>query len=183
MKQGLLLIDIQNDYFPGGKYELEAPEKAAEETAKVLKYFRERNLPIFHICHINTSLNAAFLKPNSVGTEFFKTVAPKENETKIIKHSPDSFLKTNLKEKLEAKGITHLVVCGMMTHMCVDTTVRAAAKYGYDVTLISDACATRDLVWEDEVISAKEVQGAFLAALASGFAKVIKAEKWLKMQE
>lgn len=180
MKQGLVLIDIQNDYFPGGKYELEGAEKAAREAAKVLRYFRENDLPVFHVCHINIAPNPPFFSPNSKGAEFFEAVAPKDGEITIIKHTPDSFLRTHLNDELEAAGVTELVVCGMMTHMCVDTTVRSASRYGYPVTLIGDACATRNLEWHHEVIGAKEVQGAFLAALDSGFATVVTADEWLK---
>lgn len=183
MKKGLILIDIQNDYFPGGKYVLNAPKKAAEQAVKILSYFREKGLPVFHVSHVNVNLNPAFFAPHSEGVEFFKDVAPLEGEIKVIKHSPDSFFKTDLKEQLDAQGVTHLVICGMMTHMCIDTTVRSASHYGYPIELIEDACATRDLLWEEHVIPAKTVQSVFMAALASGFASVDKADEWLSQQE
>ncbi len=98
----------------------------------------------------------------------------------IIKHRPDSFLGTNLKEKLEEKSVDAFVVCGMMTHMCIDTTVRAAGNYGYSVTLIEDACATRDLVWGGITVLAEQVQTAYMAALDGTFARVLKADAWIK---
>ncbi len=67
----------------------------------------------------------------------------------------------------------------MMTHMCIDTTVRAAAALGYEIDLIADACATRDLTWEGMMIPAEQVQGAYLAAMSGTFATVYRAEAWI----
>lgn len=179
MKQGLVLIDLQNDYFKGGKFELYKPETAAENAAKVLDYFRKQGLPIFHVQHINVKPNPVFFEPDTEGVNIYKDVAPIENEVRIIKHYPDSFLQTNLQEQLQAQGVTELVICGMMSHMCVDTTVRAAVARGYKVILIGDACTTRDLEWQGKILPAQDVHDAFMAALASGFAKVIKVNEWL----
>ncbi len=96
----------------------------------------------------------------------------------IEKHTPDSFYQTNLKSELDKKDIRHLVVCGMMTHMCVDTTVRATRSLGYDITLIEDACATRDLEWNNAVVPAPVVQAAFMASLSGSFAEITTADKW-----
>lgn len=103
-----------------------------------------------------------------------------DGEEIIIKHRPDSFLGTSLKDKLEEKGIDTLVVCGMMTHMCIDTTVRSAVNYGYFVELIEDAVATRDLIWGGITVSAEQVQSAYMAALNGTFAKVQNADAWMK---
>ncbi|MDP4153368.1 MAG: cysteine hydrolase family protein [Bacillota bacterium] len=183
MKIGLILVDIQNDYFKGGKYELVKPEQAASQANKILNFFREHGLPIYHIRHISTNPGASFFTPDTAGADFYRKCIPFDGEEIIIKHRPDSFLGTNLKEKLEEKGVEQLVVCGMMTHMCVDTTVRTASSYGYSVTLIEDACATRDLKWGETAVSAEQVQSAFMAALNGTFAKVMKADMWIKENE
>jgi nicotinamidase-related amidase len=180
MKIGLVLVDIQNDYFKGGKYELVHPEQAAMQANKVLTFFRKQNLPIFHVRHISTNPGASFFLPDTVGAEFYKDCWPIEGEEIIIKHRPDSFLNTNLKEKLEEKGIDTLVMGGMMTHMCIDTTVRAASAHGYAVELIEDACATRDLEWAGNKILADQVQNAYMAALSGTFAKVSKSDEWIE---
>ena len=179
MKQCLVLIDIQNDYFKGGKYELVNPEQAAMQAIKVLTRFREWGWPVVHVCHLSIQPRAAFFIPDTEGSEIYREIRPLETEDVIIKHRPDSFLDTTLKAKLEEKGINQLVVCGMMTHMCIDTTVRAAVGHGYDVTLIEDACATRDLEWHGNIISAEQVQNVYLASLAGMFARVVKADTWI----
>lgn len=176
MKTGLILIDIQNDYFEGGKYPLIHPEQAARQAKKMLDFFREQQWPIYHIRHISIRPSAGFFISETTGAEFYKETCPVDGEEIIIKHRPDSFLGTNLKEKLDADGIETLVVCGMMTHMCIDTTVRAAAGYGYSVTLIEDACATRALEWRGTKISAEQVGSAYMAALDGSFASVVRAD-------
>ena len=183
MKLGLIMIDIQNDYFKGGRYELVNPEKAAVQAKKILTFFREQGWPIYHVRHINQKVDAAFFLPETSGSGFFSECYPLEGEEIIIKHRPNSFLDTNLNEKLEENGIDTLVVCGMMTHMCIDTTVRAVGNFGYPVTLIEDACATRDLEWGGITVPAEHVQNAYMAALNGTFAKVLKADMWINEQQ
>ncbi len=183
MKQALILVDIQNDYFKGGSYELVSPEQAAIQAKKILTLFREQRWPIYHVRHISTSPSAKFFLPDTEGSEIHQDIYPLDGEQIIIKHRPDSFFGTNLKEKLDESDIDMLIICGMMTHMCIDTTVRAAVNYGYSVELIEDACATRDLKWNENTIKAEQVQNTFMAALDGSFAKVLKADAWIKEQK
>lgn len=183
MKKGLILVDIQNDYFKGGKHELTKPEQAAQQANKILTFFRQQGWPVFHVRHISTRPDADFFIPDTVGADFYKDTRPLEGEEIIIKNKPNSFTGTNLKEKLTENSIDSLVVCGMMTHMCIDTTVRAAADYGYPVILIEDACATGDLVWRGSAIPADRVHNAFMASLDGNFAGVMKAEEWIRKME
>ncbi len=91
-----------------------------------------------------------------------------------MKHVPSSFLGTGLAGILAEKGAGELVVCGMMTHMCVDTTVRACMDHGLAVTLLADACATKDLVFNGVKIPAETVQSTYMASLDGLFARVIE---------
>lgn len=179
LKIGLILIDIQNDYFKGGKHELFEPEQAALQAKKILDFFREHQLPIYHVRHISTKPGASFFLPDTVGADFQETLQPFEGEKIVIKNRPDSFQDTDLKDKLDLDNINTLVICGMMTHMCIDTTVRSASNYGYSVTLIEDACTTRDLKWAGNTITASQVQLSYMAALHGTFANVCKADFWL----
>jgi nicotinamidase-related amidase len=172
MKSALVLIDIQNDYFKGGKLELYKPEQAAKNASSVLEIFREKGLPIFHVQHINTREGATFFLPDSDGITIHNSVYPLQGEQIIVKHAPNSFFETQLQHKLVEKNIKNLVVCGMMSHMCVDTTVRAAKDLGYSVTLLQDACTTKDLLWDNTVINAQVVHNTFMASLNGAFAKV-----------
>jgi len=173
----LLIIDIQNDYFPGGAMQLEGADDAGARAAKVLEKFRNDKLPIIHVRHLSTRPGATFFLPGTKGADIHKSVAPRDGEVVVEKNFPNSFRNTNLEETLKKNGVKNLVVAGMMTHMCVDASVRQAADLGYKVTLVGDACATRAQSFGGETIPAKQVHGAFLAALNGFYAKVVKANE------
>lgn len=172
MKTALLLVDIQNDYFPGGKMELSGSQEAAEKAAAVLAEFRTKNLPVIHIQHIAARPGATFFLPGTAGIEFHESVKPVEGEAVFQKHFPNSFRNTPLLDHLRTLEIGRLVICGMMTHMCIDTTTRAAWDHGFVCTLIGSACATRSLSINGKTISAEDVHNSFLAALNGTFAEV-----------
>ena len=175
--QGLLLIDIQNDYFPGGKMELAGSEGAGKNAGKLLSAFRARRSPIWHVQHISNRPGATFFLPDTDGVNIHSSVMPLAGEAIIIKHYPNSFRETALLEQLREKGITSLVVAGMMTHMCVDTTVRAASDLGFQCLLAHDACATRDLSFDGSSVPAHHVQTAYMAALNGLFARISSTEE------
>ena len=145
-KPVLLLIDIQNVYFTEGEYKLSDPEAAAENAAKILAFFRKKGLPVIHVKHQFKKL-PGYKEPLKDLNELHSSVFPEKGELVIGKTAPNSFYKTELLEALRAYGADHVVVAGMMTHMCVDTTVRAARDYSLPVTVIGDACATKSLAF------------------------------------
>jgi len=179
MSVGLIVIDIQNDYFPGGKMELEGSEQAGQVAGRLLGFFRERRLPVFHIQHIAVRPEATFFLPNSEGVEIHQSVKPLNGEIVIQKHFPNSFRETGLLQHLQRDNIQQLVVVGMMTHMCVDATTRAATDYGYECLIAHDACATRSLKFGDRVVSALDVHTSFLAPLNGTYGKVMSADEIL----
>lgn len=115
---------------------------------------------------------ASFFLPDTPGVEIHPAVKPLDGESVTIKHFPHCFRETTLQASLQAAGISQLVVAGMMTHMCVDTTVRAAADRGFRCRLAADACATRDLSFNGETVKADSVQLAYLAGLNGLFTEV-----------
>jgi nicotinamidase-related amidase len=169
----LLIVDIQNDYFPGGAMELEGADAAGSQAGKALAQFRAQGMPIIHVKHLSLRPGATFFLPNTRGAEIHVAVKPQGDETVIEKNFPNSFRNTPLQAELERRGIKNLVLAGMMTHMCVDATVRHAADLGYKVTLIGDACATRAQTYGGETVPARQVHAAFLAALNGFYAKVV----------
>jgi len=177
MIQALLLIDIQNDYFPGGAMELMGSSTAAVQAGKLLRAFRQKALPVIHIQHISTRPGATFFLPNTDGVQIHESVTPNSGEAVFQKHYPNSFRETRLLEHLREHQISQLVIAGMMTHMCIDTTSRAATDLGFQAVLAHDACATRALSLNGATVSAKSVQTAFLAALNGLFAKVLSVEE------
>jgi len=179
MKTALILIDIQNDYFPGGKMELDKPLAAVQQARRLLDFFRRQGWPTVRIQHISTRPDATFFLPDTDGLNFHETIRPLPGEPVILKHYPNSFCGTGLLEHLQGLNVDDLVICGMMTHMCVDATTRAAADFGYPVRLAADACATRALAYGETQVPAQHVQAAFLAALKS-YGKVMSTEEILE---
>jgi len=175
MKPALILIDIQNDYFPGGKMELEGSPEASLQAAKLLERFRAKQLPLVHIQHVSNRPGATFFVPGTEGMNIHANVAPRAGETVLQKNFPNSFRGTTLLEHLRALGADHLVIAGMMTHMCVDATTRAAFDLGFSCSLAHDACATRALVFDEQRVPAAQVHAAFVAALSGLYAKVQSA--------
>lgn len=179
MARALVIVDIQDDYFPGGKFPLVGPEAAAARAARLLDGFRAAGETIVHVRHVWDEPDAAFMKPGTPGIEINAAVAPRDGETVISKAHPNAFLETPLEQTLRAAGADELVVCGMMTSMCVDATVRAAADLGFDVAVAHDACAAPDLEFGGRRVAAADVHAAFLAALGSGYARVAAADELL----
>jgi nicotinamidase-related amidase len=175
MKEALLIVDIQNDYFEGGKMALDGAEKASNNARIALEYFRNRRTPIIHVKHVDVQDQLTFFKPDDAwGTEIHHSVKPNEYEPVFIKHTPNAFYQTDLLKHLKNEGITNLTICGMMTHMCVDATTRAAKDYGFDIRLLEDACTTMNLEFNGNLVNAELVHVSFVAALGQYYAKPIK---------
>ncbi len=165
----LLIIDIQEYYFPGGGMQLENPEIAGMNAGLVLNQFRKSGLPVYHIRHNFDS-----------GGNFHHYVKPFKNEKVISKDHANAFQGTELLECLRADSINQVVICGMQTHMCVEATVRAAHDYGFSCILVSDACATRTLQYEEHIIPAKNVHFSTLQTLRGTYATIVPTETLLR---
>ncbi len=174
-KTGLLIVDLQNDYFPDGKQPLTGIEQASEQAKAILELFRERELPVIHVRHENPSGDGVLFVKDSEGAKIHSMVAPLESECVIVKRQINSFLGTELKQLLDEKQLDKLVIMGAMIHMCIDAATRAAADYGYSCMLVHDACATLELEFMDLVVPADHVHGAFMNALTS-YAEVVDAQ-------
>lgn len=173
MSQGLLIVDIQNDYFDGGSMQLVGMEQAAENAAAVLAQFREKECPVFHVQHLSVRPGSTFFVPGTDGVEINQQVAPIEGECLVQKHYPNSFRDTDLLDQVRASKVEALTIVGAMSHMCIDATTRAAFDFGFNCTVLQDACATRDLEFQGEKVQAGDVHASFMAALSAPYANVI----------
>lgn len=179
MNACLILIDLQNDYFVGGNMELVHIKQAAVNAQQLLEKFRSKNLPIIHIQHISTRPGATFFLPNTKGVEINEMVSPLMGEKVVDKRYPNSFRETALLEILKKTEKDSLVICGAMSHMCIDATTRAAFDYGFNCVVVEDACATKDLVFKGRTIQAADVHASFMAALSVPYAQVITTNEAL----
>ena len=179
MNSGLILVDIQNDYFAKGRMELVGMDAAAENASRLLAYFRDNQKPTFHIQHISTREGATFFLPNTRGAAFHDSVKPEADDRVIQKHYPNSFRETVLLDELKKARVDSVVICGAMSHMCIDATTRAAADLGFECTLIHDGCATRSLDFGTQKVLAEDVHASFMAALGAAYAQVISCGDFL----
>jgi len=177
VKTALLLVDIQREYFPGGAMPLDSSVEAAIQARRLLALFRHNHLPVVFIQHVSLDPEAISFRPGSLGVSFTTSIHPLPGETVVCKHHPNSFRGTNLLELVRTDNVSRLVICGMMTHMCIDATTRAASDYGFECIVAADACATRDLTFAGETVPAAMVQRAFLAALDGTYGRVINTDE------
>jgi len=176
MTTTLVIVDIQNDYFPGGKNPLVGSLHAAKAARRLLDAFRERGQPVVFVQHLSSRPGASFFLPETAGAAIHPLIEPRPEETVIVKHFPNSFRETPLLDHLKGLGADRLVICGMMTHMCVDATVRAAVDLGFDCLVAGEACATKDLSFDGVQVLAEQVQAAFLAALNGTYGQVVSVQ-------
>ena len=179
MTTALVIVDIQNDYFPEGKMSLVGPIEAAQQAARLLDRFRATQRPIIHIQHIAVRPGATFFLPGTPGADFHSNVQPLPGETIVQKNFPNSFRDTPLLDVLREQRVNRLIICGMQTNMCIDATTRAAADYGFECLVAADACAARNLTFDGLTVPAEQVHHAFLAALNGSYAKVLKVDQIL----
>lgn len=157
MKTALLIIDIQNFYFPGDGPGLENAEQASIAAKEILQIFREKKQLVVHVRH-----------KSDKGFEIHKNVEPLLTEKVITKEEVNAFLGTDLLEYLRSNSINRLVITGMQTQMCLEAAVRAAHDFGFECIVVQDACATRNLKFGGKVVKAEDVQVSTLAAITDG---------------
>jgi len=167
-RKALLIIDIQDFYFPGGSSALVEPEKAAANAALLLERFRKENLPVIHVRH-----------NSKTGSDIHKTVRPLQTEKIISKDEVNCFIGTDMAAYLKTINPDTLVICGMQTHMCVEAATRASSDMGYKCILIHDACATKDLIFGDRIIKSADVHYSTLSTLRN-YALVKSTSEYLK---
>jgi nicotinamidase-related amidase len=179
MKPGLILVDIQNDYFPGGRMELSGIEQASANARDLLSAFRDRRWPTFHIQHVFLMPEAPFFSPGTEGVKIHESVAPLASELVIEKHFPNSFRESTLLDEIKKAGVDSLVICGAMSHMCIDATTRHAGDLGFSCSVVHDACATRDVEFEGKTVRAADVHASFMSALGWGYARLTSTRDFL----
>jgi nicotinamidase-related amidase len=178
-KRALIVVDIQNDYFPGGKWTLSGIEAAADNAARLIAAARASDDLVVHVRHEFPSKEAPFFVPGSDGAQTHPKVRNKDGEHVVLKHNVNAFRDTDLKEVLDRNGIEAVTICGAMSHMCVDAATRAANDFGYQVTVVHDACASRDLEFNGVVVPAAQAHAAFMAALGFAYAAAPSTDEYL----
>lgn len=178
MKNALILVDIQNDYFDGGKWPLVNMAQAADNAARLLSHARDTGQMVVHVHH-EMPEGGPFFVTGTPGAAIHPVVAPKPEEATVLKHRPNSFHNTGLEAMLRDNGIDAVTICGAMSQMCIDATARAARDMGFDVTVVADACAARDITFADTVVPAASVHATIMGALNGSYAAVVTTQSRL----
>lgn len=176
--RAIIVVDLQNEYWPTGNLPLQGIEEAARNAARVIAHARAQGDLVVNVRH--EAPGAPIFVPGSTGAAIHDTVAPAEGEAVITKNFPNSFRDTGLKALLDDKEIRNVVVIGAMSHVCIDATARAAHDHGYGTTTIHDACATRDVEFDGITSPAAHVHAAIMGALAFGYGDVVSTEDFLR---
>ena len=170
MATALVIVDVQNDYFAGGRFPLAGMEAAAENAGRALASSRDAGMAVFHVRHEIPSPGAPFFEPGTDGAEIHRLVTPEDGEPVVTKRFPNSFRSTDLEAQLRAADIDEVVVVGAQSNMCIDATARAAADLGFAVTVLHDACAAKEQRFDGVDIPAETVHRTFMAALSPAYA-------------
>ena len=185
MSEALIIVDVQNDYFPDGNHPTCSPIETAEACAKLIKKFREENKEVVHVKHILSEKDKKLLEKNGVkpflekdtkGSEIHDIVKPLSNEKIIIKYEISGFVRTDLKDYLISKGIKKLIIVGMMIHNCVNATVYSSVDEGFDCIVVEEAVNTVDQKLHDKIIKAEQIKESFLAGIQFSYSIVYKLE-------
>lgn len=177
-QSALVIVDAQREYLDGS-LPLHEIDKALVELKELLARARKLNVPVFHVVH-HAPKGAPIFNPDSEFSHIIDSVKPTDSEKVIVKHSPSSFVGTDLEQLLKEQKKNNLVIGGFMTHMCINATTRSAADLGFAPTVVASTCTTRDLpALDGQVLKAADVHKSNLAALADLVACVIPSIKEL----
>lgn len=178
-RRALIVVDIQNDYFTGGKWPLAGQEEAAANALRAVDKARSDGDLVVFVRHESTE-GSPFFVPGTPGAEIHESLRRRPNEPVVVKNNINAFLGTGLKKTLDEKGVEDVTILGSMSHMCVDAATRAAADHGYRVSVVHDACATHDQEFGGRKVPAAEVHAAFMAALGFGYATLKSTDEYVK---
>ena len=177
--QALIVIDVQNEYFEGGKMPITYPENSFNTIKEAMRAARNNNIPVVLIQHTETWEHADSFRPGTRQHEIHPEVLEIGGDVTFEKHKPSSFHETGLDAYLKEHNIDTITICGYMTQMCCDTTARQGAHMGYQVNFLSDATGTLSFTNAAGSISAKDLHEATLITQAFAFSRVMTTGEWI----
>lgn len=178
-KRAVIIVDLQKDYLASGSFALSGIDAATENAVRVVEAARRKGDRIVHVHHVAKEAASPLFAPGTEGIEPIPAITPKDGDAVVVKNYPNSFRETTLQEILQSNGIEDVVLVGAMSDVCIDATARAAADLGYGLTVVHDACATRDKVFGELVVPAAQVHATIMSALEFGYGKVTTTADFL----
>ncbi|QFZ84444.1 isochorismatase family protein [Variovorax paradoxus] len=178
----LIAIDFQNEYFDG-RMPIPDGGAALRQARRLIDAADRHAMSVFHVQHVAPADSPIFAD-GSHAFGIHDALHPAPQHTVLRKATPSAFAGTALEAELQARGITTLILTGLMTHMCVSATAFDAAPRGYQSLIVGDACATRDLDLEEGgVLSHRELHRAALRGVSDVVAEVRSTDEVLRLLE
>lgn len=172
----LIVIDVQEGLDEVGYWGTRNNPDAEANMARLLAAWRDQKRPIFHIQHMSTNPNSP-LRPHLPGNAIKAVVAPQGDEPVIQKTVNSAFIGTDLEARLHGQGIESVVIVGLTTNHCVETSARMAGNLGFRTFVVADATATFDRTgFDGTYYPAETIHAVALASLHDEFATVVKTD-------
>ncbi|WP_194726205.1 cysteine hydrolase family protein [Noviherbaspirillum malthae] len=170
----LIVIDFQQEYFEGGKLPIPDGRSALDKARELVAFADRSGIRVFHVQHVGASGGPLFAA-DGASSAFHQDILPQPHHEQVRKTTASSFASTDLHARLQGQGIKTLIICGLMTHMCVSTTARDARPLGYQVIVAADASATRDIdAWDGGVVGHAELHRAALTEISDSFGEILR---------
>ena len=172
----LLIIDVQKA-IDHPKWGTRNNLHMEENIARLLDVWRHNKLSIIHVRHDSTESGSPY-RPGQEGNEFKPQVAPRDDETIVVKHVSSAFIGTSLKTVLSQRGIKDVFVTGVVINYCVDATVRVGSNLGFNMYTVSDGTATFGLKdWNGNEHDADTIHAISLANLHGEYGEVLTTDE------
>jgi len=179
MKEALLVIDVQNEYFTG-KLPVTYPDGSFEKILQAMDHASAVHMPVIVIQHTNPAPESPTFRKGTTGWELHDEIKRRHADVIIEKNLPGSFTGTNLGDWLKENGISIVTIAGYMTQMCCDTTARQAFHRGYTVNFLSDATGTLSITNSAGRISDADLHCAILVTQQQRFSRVLPTAEWIR---
>jgi nicotinamidase-related amidase len=178
MKEALLVIDVQNEYFTG-KLPVTHPDGSLGNILKAMDWAHDGRVPVIVIRHTSTAPEAATFRKGTHGWELHDEIKRRHADVIIEKTLPGSFTGTMLENWLQERSVDTVTIAGYMTQMCCDTTARQAFHRAYAVNFLSDATGTLAIANHAGSVSAADLHRAILVTQQQLFSRVKTTDEWI----
>ena len=148
MQSALIVIDVQESFRQRPIWQATSTPDIVERVDRLVGAARARADLVVWVLHAEPGTGTVF-DPASGYVRSMDGLVPGTGEPILVKTSHNAFTTTNLQQLLTSNGIRHLVICGIRTEQCCETTARVAADLGYDVTFVTEATATTPIEHRD----------------------------------